>query len=54
MSGVQMLRGAHFLSHNLWTLWWTWAIDLVIYSIQAHYFHVAVAMTDSSISKTSN
>ncbi|WP_374255025.1 phosphatase PAP2 family protein [Acinetobacter brisouii] len=54
MSGVQMLRGAHFLSHNLWTLWWTWAIDLVIYSIQAHYFRVAVPITDSSISKTSN
>lgn len=33
MSGVQMLRGAHFLSHNLWALWWSWAIDTVLYII---------------------
>jgi len=25
MGGVQMVRGAHFLSHNLWTLWFVWA-----------------------------
>jgi membrane-associated PAP2 superfamily phosphatase len=26
MGGVQMVRGAHFLSHNLWTLWFVWAM----------------------------
>ncbi|WP_130803802.1 phosphatase PAP2 family protein [Acinetobacter ihumii] len=26
MSAVQMLRGAHFLSHNLWAAWWCWLI----------------------------
>ncbi len=26
MSFVQIMRGAHFLSHNLWTLWFVWSI----------------------------
>ncbi|MFC7299587.1 PAP2 family protein [Herminiimonas aquatilis] len=30
MSFVQIVRGAHFLSHNLWTLWFIWTICLVI------------------------
>jgi membrane-associated PAP2 superfamily phosphatase len=34
MGAVQMARGAHFLSHNLWTLWLVWAtcftIDVLI------------------------
>ena len=28
----QMMRGAHFLSHNLWTGWITFAVNLVGYS----------------------
>lgn len=52
MSGVQMLRGAHFLSHNLWTLWWTWVIDLAIYMIQAHRFKIP-EVTLPSISEIS-
>lgn len=36
MGAVQMVRGAHFLSHNLWTLWVVWAtcvvIDVLIHS----------------------
>ncbi len=28
MGLTQMMRGAHFLSHNLWTFWMTWAIGL--------------------------
>jgi membrane-associated PAP2 superfamily phosphatase len=35
MGGVQMARGAHFLSHNLWTLWFVWltcfAIDAALH-----------------------
>lgn len=31
MSAVQLARGAHFLSHNLWTLWITWAVCLTGY-----------------------
>lgn len=54
MSGVQMVRGAHFLSHNLWALWWTWAVDLVIYSIQAHCFNAPAVAIHPTISETSN
>ena len=32
-STVQMLRGAHFLSHQLWTLWWCWAVCLAVYGL---------------------
>jgi membrane-associated PAP2 superfamily phosphatase len=42
MGGVQMVRGAHFLSHNLWTLWFAWAtcfvIDAVVH-IGLHMWH---------------
>lgn len=31
MSIVQMIRGAHFLSHNLWSFWWSWSIDFMVY-----------------------
>lgn len=27
---AQMLRGAHFLSHTLWTLWLAWAISMLL------------------------
>jgi membrane-associated PAP2 superfamily phosphatase len=30
MSVVQMARGAHFLSHNLWTLWLIWAMCFLL------------------------
>lgn len=38
MSAVQMLRGAHFLSHNLWALWWSWLIDYLIYKLWKIYW----------------
>ncbi|MBO3672534.1 phosphatase PAP2 family protein [Acinetobacter soli] len=31
MGWAQMMRGAHFLSHNLWTGWWAWSINCLIY-----------------------
>lgn len=31
MGWTQMMRGAHFLSHNLWTLWFTWLVNLIVY-----------------------
>lgn len=31
MSATQIARGAHFLSHNLWTLWWCWLVCLGFY-----------------------
>lgn len=33
MGFIQMMRGAHFISHNFWTLWITWAIDFIIYTL---------------------
>ncbi|GKX63331.1 phosphoesterase [Pragia fontium] len=27
----QMMRGAHFLSHNLWAGWWVWASQVAFY-----------------------
>ncbi|MCH7305882.1 phosphatase PAP2 family protein [Acinetobacter higginsii] len=32
MGWAQMMRGAHFLSHNLWTAWVCVAVNLVLYA----------------------
>jgi membrane-associated PAP2 superfamily phosphatase len=29
---VQQMRGAHFLSHTLWSLWWSWLVVLVLHA----------------------
>ncbi len=29
----QIVRGAHFLSHNLWAGWWVWFTQLAVYAI---------------------
>ncbi|EZQ01237.1 phosphatase PAP2 family protein [Acinetobacter sp. Ver3] len=34
MGWTQMLRGAHFLSHNLWTGWLIWMFNVVIFSLK--------------------
>lgn len=34
---VQQMRGAHFLSHTLWSMWITSAILLVMLSLASHY-----------------
>jgi membrane-associated PAP2 superfamily phosphatase len=28
---LQQMRGAHFLSHTLWSLWLSWAVVLVVH-----------------------
>lgn len=33
MGWAQMMRGAHFLSHNLWTAWVCVAVNLVLYAL---------------------
>ncbi|MBM5574094.1 phosphatase PAP2 family protein [Deefgea sp. CFH1-16] len=33
MGWAQMMRGAHFLSHNLWTLWTIWVVLLLWYCV---------------------
>lgn len=29
----QVMRGAHFFSHNLWAGWWVWLTQIVVYGI---------------------
>ena len=29
---VQQMRGAHFLSHSLWSLWWSWLVILAVHA----------------------
>jgi membrane-associated PAP2 superfamily phosphatase len=29
----QVMRGAHFFSHNLWAGWWVWLTQVVVYGI---------------------
>ena len=36
MGSAQMMRGAHFFSHNLWTGWITWCLNVVAYAFLAH------------------
>lgn len=31
MGWAQMMRGAHFLSHNLWTAWIVWTLNVLVY-----------------------
>ncbi|WP_410500110.1 phosphatase PAP2 family protein [Chitinibacter sp. S2-10] len=33
MGWSQMMRGAHFLSHNLWTFWWVWMVLTMLYMV---------------------
>lgn len=33
MGWAQVLRGAHFLSHNLWSAWVTWTLLAVLYQL---------------------
>lgn len=35
---AQMMRGAHFLSHNLWTAWIIWALNTAFYFCAYRYF----------------
>lgn len=37
MGWAQMMRGAHFLSHNLWTGWCIWLVNVIMYSLSDLY-----------------
>ena len=41
MGWAQMMRGAHFLSHNLWTAWIIWLINVVFYFFNYKRFTIA-------------
>ena len=36
MGWAQMMRGAHFLSHNLWTGWIIWCMNVIGYTLFSH------------------
>lgn len=36
----QIMRGAHFMSHNLWAAWWVWLTQCVIFGCVTHLFKV--------------
>ena len=38
MGWAQMMRGAHFISHNLWTAWIIYCINVISYISFAHRF----------------
>lgn len=42
----QQMRGAHFLSHTLWSAWVCWAVCLILFSL---LFRADVAKTESSV-----
>lgn len=34
----QLVRGAHFFSHNLWSGWWVWASQVTLYYLISQFF----------------
>ena len=34
----QVMRGAHFFSHNLWAGWWVWFSQVVVYGLVSTWF----------------
>lgn len=38
MGWAQVMRGAHFFSHNLWTGWFIWLLNVLVYCITYPYF----------------
>jgi len=34
----QVMRGAHFFSHNLWAGWWVWFSQLAAYALMTRWF----------------
>ena len=35
--GVQVARGAHFVSHVLWSAWMAWGINVTLLSASAYW-----------------
>jgi membrane-associated PAP2 superfamily phosphatase len=42
---VQQMRGAHFLSHTLWSLWLSWAVVLLVHRVSGAWREGAGATT---------
>lgn len=49
MGWTQMMRGAHFFSHNLWTLWLIWLLNVGVYALSYSTFKRSVfAVTENT------
>lgn len=51
MGWAQMMRGAHFLSHNLWTAWIIWLVNVSFYLFNYQRFAPGQSM-DKAAEKT--
>lgn len=49
MGWTQMMRGAHFLSHNLWTAWWIWSFNLAAYGLFATKLHQQTVINTATV-----
>jgi membrane-associated PAP2 superfamily phosphatase len=48
MGWTQMMRGAHFMSHNLWSLWVVWMVLLTLYLVWPPVISPQKSETDSA------
>ena len=46
MGWVQQMRGAHFLSHTLWSLWISWAVILLVHAATGAWREGAFARSE--------
>lgn len=51
MGWAQMMRGAHFISHNLWTFWFTWSVDVGLYAIFLNWSNIRQYFSKNNYSK---
>lgn len=35
----QVMRGAHFFSHNLWSVWWVWLTQVFLYFVYSSLYY---------------
>lgn len=52
MSFVQVARGAHFLSHNLWSFWIAWFFSLISFVVWRAYLSVGSEGRDRGVDES--
>ncbi|MFM2483250.1 phosphatase PAP2 family protein [Celerinatantimonas sp. YJH-8] len=40
----QVMRGAHFFTHNLWAMWWVWLIQVSLYYLYTWWYYLPYRM----------
>ena len=46
---AQMVRGAHYVSHTLWTAWICWSSALLLYHVQRHLIRPASSVSVTAV-----